>query len=406
MDLRQAYQILELSVGASEDAVRDARKLLAKVWHPDRHANDPELQKKAEQKLSDVNAAFEVIRAAKFPSSLPEAEPQPDRHPGPSPARSHTPPSSSSGSPPPPASPAPPEQPETRPEAKAPIAAGQQRRVHWSVLLLLLCATGVATCLAIVELTAKVQAVAVQEPLRRDRSIQLPSVDEPSVSIDDGPGEAPPRVVPPEGSTPVEPQLEPVTGSFSLGSTRDQVLAVQGSPTGRSTASSTVSSSVSATERTERSWHSFSRRSTTSLEPELDERAGTSSLGSTRSQASAVQGTRTSSSTVSTETWSYGSSTVDFDPETGRVIGWWQLDRPLRVRLLPRDPVAAAKAKAAGGFTRGAAKDEVIAVQGTPTRISRMVHETWTYGTATQIEFDDAGRVISWVESDVRLRLR
>src|SRR6188768_3595072 len=82
MDLREAYRVLELEPGANEDAVRDARKLLAKVWHPDRHANDPELAKKAQDKLADINTAFEAIRAAKFPASLPStkaARPAPKR---------------------------------------------------------------------------------------------------------------------------------------------------------------------------------------------------------------------------------------------------------------------------------------------------------------------------------------
>ena len=77
-----------------------------------------------------------------------------------------------------------------------------------------------------------------------------------------------------------------------------------------------------------------------------------------------------------------------------------------QIWLVPRDAAVAAKAQAAGGFTRGAAKDEVIAVQGTPTKISRAGHETWTYGSATQIDFDGAGRVTGWTESDVKLKLR
>ena len=67
MELREAYRVLELAPGATEEAVRDARKTLVKVWHPDRHANDPELQKRAEIKLGEINAAFEAVRAGGVP---------------------------------------------------------------------------------------------------------------------------------------------------------------------------------------------------------------------------------------------------------------------------------------------------------------------------------------------------
>ena len=76
MELGEAYKVLELTPGANEEAVRDARKLLAKVWHPDRHANDPELEKRAQHKLADINTAFEAIRDAKFPLAA-AAKPKP-----------------------------------------------------------------------------------------------------------------------------------------------------------------------------------------------------------------------------------------------------------------------------------------------------------------------------------------
>lgn len=199
-------------------------------------------------------------------------------------------------------------------------------------------------------------------------------------------------------------------GWFGLGSTREQVRAVQGSPTGVSTVNTTVSStessSVSSSVRTKRWSRRFSSSGGTSAEPELEETDGTLNLGSAREQARELQGLRTSSSTTRTEAWSYGASTVDFDPERGTVIGWWQVDGQLRVRLVPRDAAVAAKAKAAGGFAKGAAKDEVLALHGTPTRISQGAHETWTYGSATQVDFDNAGKVIGWSESDVKLKLR
>src|SRR5262249_21737941 len=56
-------------------------------WHPDRHANDPEVARKAQEKLADINAAYETIRRAKFPSRVAEPAPaaKPKREPKPRP---------------------------------------------------------------------------------------------------------------------------------------------------------------------------------------------------------------------------------------------------------------------------------------------------------------------------------
>jgi len=36
---------------------------LANVWHPDRFVGNPRLQKKAEEKLKEINAAYEYINS-------------------------------------------------------------------------------------------------------------------------------------------------------------------------------------------------------------------------------------------------------------------------------------------------------------------------------------------------------
>jgi curved DNA-binding protein CbpA len=36
---------------------------LANVWHPDRFVGNPRLQKKAEEKLKEINAAYEYIKS-------------------------------------------------------------------------------------------------------------------------------------------------------------------------------------------------------------------------------------------------------------------------------------------------------------------------------------------------------
>lgn len=58
------YRLLELPYGADLKAVRHAyRRLLAK-YHPDRHAQDPEKQRMANELTQALNHAFDQLEAA------------------------------------------------------------------------------------------------------------------------------------------------------------------------------------------------------------------------------------------------------------------------------------------------------------------------------------------------------
>lgn len=79
--LEDAYRVLDLAPHSSEEQVRAAHRDLTKVWHPDRFANDPAMQRKAEEKLKRINEALEVIRAggARY---VPSPEPRDPRRRG------------------------------------------------------------------------------------------------------------------------------------------------------------------------------------------------------------------------------------------------------------------------------------------------------------------------------------
>ena len=63
MDLKQSFEILELTPDASADEVQQAYKDLVNIWHPDRFATNPRLKRKAEAKLKEINRAYAVVNS-------------------------------------------------------------------------------------------------------------------------------------------------------------------------------------------------------------------------------------------------------------------------------------------------------------------------------------------------------
>ncbi|HUH61360.1 MAG TPA: J domain-containing protein [Terracidiphilus sp.] len=56
-----ALQSLELKIGATGEEIKAAYHLLVKVWHPDRFANDATLKAAADEKLKAINAAYLLL---------------------------------------------------------------------------------------------------------------------------------------------------------------------------------------------------------------------------------------------------------------------------------------------------------------------------------------------------------
>jgi hypothetical protein len=72
--LRGAYATLELGPGASARDVRRQFKRLARRWHPDRFARDPQGQAEAAARMRQINAAYELIQSADSPAVSPVPE--------------------------------------------------------------------------------------------------------------------------------------------------------------------------------------------------------------------------------------------------------------------------------------------------------------------------------------------
>ena len=320
MELREAYRVLDLDEGASAEAARDARNLLAKVWHPDRHANDPALQKKAELKLAQINEAFDTLKAASFPAKPLEV---PAAH-----AR-YAPPGASVA-PPPPAAPVP-------PVATSTIELVPRRRVRLWVIALLALALAGGAYVAVTQLgreqrrqlDAGAVAVISRDAAMTDDAAMLPDAapDVDAAVADD----APSTYRPPSTAT-----------TFGLGSSHDDVLAAQGQPTRRLTVVdeewSYGFSIVTFNKRGKvAGW--WDREDVLNVKLVPDDAAvaaaakarGSYGMGATKDEVIGVQGTPKRITTVINEQWGYGTgSTLDFNG-TGRITGYQNINGELAI---------------------------------------------------------------------------
>ena len=61
----RVYEVLGVRPGVSNQELKTAYRDLTKVWHPDRFAHDPRLQEKAQEKLKEINDAYEQLISGK-----------------------------------------------------------------------------------------------------------------------------------------------------------------------------------------------------------------------------------------------------------------------------------------------------------------------------------------------------
>lgn len=71
MSRERCLETLGLQPGAPAQDIKAAYRDMAKVWHPDRFTHDPRLQQKAQEKLKEINDAYQQLLAGRFGSSRP-----------------------------------------------------------------------------------------------------------------------------------------------------------------------------------------------------------------------------------------------------------------------------------------------------------------------------------------------
>ncbi len=346
MSTGPSYRILGLKPGASLEEIKHAYHGLVKQWHPDLFPGDPREQQLAEEKMREINEAYENLLICLGHRDAGLVKPK-----------------------------------GFRPHIS--IVKGPRRRRRsigftYQPLALALIALLAATLMG---------GLVLWWTTLEDRppaGAPAPGPASPAARTQDpGPKTRLPGLAPPQ--------------NFTLGSTKAEVLKVQGPPTSKY-GNTWMYGAASVF---------FSRGRVIGYENQSGElhllmlpqpsAAGKTpanyfTLGSTRDEVLAVQGTPTA---VRGSSWMYGLSAVEFDGP--KVVGYSNLNHNLRVRLQPQSQPSP---DAAGSFDVGSTPEDVLAVQGTPTSI---LGNTWMYGFST-VRFHD-GKVSAYNNIGENLRV-
>jgi curved DNA-binding protein CbpA len=73
---KEALDVLALRPGATAVEIKEAYRDMVKVWHPDRFGSDPRLRQKAEDKLKQINKAYQILVSGSAPGETHTAKPE------------------------------------------------------------------------------------------------------------------------------------------------------------------------------------------------------------------------------------------------------------------------------------------------------------------------------------------
>ncbi len=338
-DMEKHYRTLGLQPGASSEEIKQAYRKLAKKWHPDTlNPSTPISEKeKAEQKFNEITNAYktlihyvrvqEIIKSRKQEGATSSTTQQSAR--ATTERKDITP---------------------TKPKIS---------RILVRVAFVLCCLIAVLIALAnLSENQNKTHYLIIN----KDRAI----------SISTTPSSAKNKETFSKDKQHSFYNRKYHKDSFSIFSTKDEVLSVQGAPD-RISGKKWFYGLSSVTFENDRvaEFDNFDGRLKVKMFPKRLPNKVPSffTIGSEKDEVLMVQGTP---SRVRASVWYYGLDKVFF--KNGRVVGYDNFTGRLKVKLIPQKPV---KKATKGFFSIGSTRDEVIALQGTPTRI---IGNKWYYG--------------------------
>ena len=189
--------------------------------------------------------------------------------------------------------------------------------------------------------------------------------------------------------------LPPKRTEFSLGSTLQEVIDIQGVPESRSPSSRRLKYGFSSVRLDEdgrvEGWSESELDPLKVSVPVPSTSKRSISIGCTREEVIAIQGIPDDYSKGLTR-FKYGFSNIRFD-SAGRVIGWSESElNPLKLSV----PVPSTSKRS---ISIGCTREEVIAIQGIPDDYSEGSTK-FKYGFSS-IQFDAAGKVKGWSESEL-----
>jgi hypothetical protein len=194
-------------------------------------------------------------------------------------------------------------------------------------------------------------------------------------------------------------RLNPSPNYFTLGSSQQEVLAAQGTPTSISgNRWSYDFSSIEFRDGKVANYSNISNNLHVHMSSSPEETGVVPrkhfTIGSRQDDVLAVQGTPTS---INGNRWSYDFSSVEF--RDGKVANYSNISKNLHVQMSPSsEAVSVASQKQ---FTIGSSQDEVLAVQRTPTGING---NRWSYDFSS-VEFRD-GKVANYSNISKNLRVQ
>ncbi|MGA2402151.1 MAG: J domain-containing protein [Syntrophobacteraceae bacterium] len=352
------FRLLGLEPGSKPSEVRQAYRALVKKWHPDRHHSKPyETRALAEKKFREIDEAYRRISRgwAKTPHITERGN-----------CRAASP------------GIAPHAQRQAKTQARAATASrsrpGIDFRPFFRAKIVLPALLLTAAIFILTQLPSFLPDTAVNTETHNPRIAEDSTGDKnpsslgpsevlvgPQASGDLAPSPAP--VLPPAL---LQPQPEPPSPFFTLGSTTSEVLYIQGPPS--RVQGQTWTYGLSEIQfRNGRVWafNNFDGSLRVRMRPGISndrQIPAHITIGSSEEDVLLVQGTPTR---VDGGKWFYGFAELVF--KNGRVAEYDNYFGSLRVRLLPSAPTG--PEPPGNFFTIGSTPDEVLAIQGTPTSI-------------------------------------
>ncbi|HSK71458.1 MAG TPA: DnaJ domain-containing protein [Pyrinomonadaceae bacterium] len=407
------FEILGLKPGASQKEIKAAYRDLARVWHPDRFCSDPRLQAKAQEKLKEINEAYEKLRDYKCEPENVKSE-----------SRQQTYQQKPENAPP---------QAQTKPTETEPFSTltNQNSNTSTSYLKAIWIIPVAIVILVLIGynfrrtpekvVSANTKSPDVNQSQKQDSNYNADSaektlsknnlrsnanadveskdnlvaennteletlelsLDEPT-TIASVPSltiipSTPEKIVP--SVTLQNQNASRQEGFFTIGSTKDEVLAIQGTPNRFTDSSFHYGSSV-VNFRNGRviNWEIYYPKLKAKLISTTSSQSDYITVGSTVDDVLSIQGTP---DRFTSNTFYYGSSQIRFN--NNRVVSWEVYYPKLKVKMLTDSSTEN------GYFTIGSTKDDVIKVQGTPDRFTE---NSFHYGSS-QVSFVN-NRVTSW----------